>query len=171
MTNKMKILIGLLVLGVILLVGGVCLLFKPVQRIVLSEIAVLPAQNSFLDDFNNIPSTILLKNVQVSISTADRQYYTIALDPSHPIEPGETILLVNVIVQNTHQEYKIIGISAMGYDASGEQVAWTLDDPLHAQFLSQLEYGETGEFNLHMNLSKNTKLVRIFGSNYKYLVP
>ena len=167
----MKILIGLLVLGVILLAGGVWLLLKPAQRIVLSKIAVLPAQNSYLDDFNNVPSTILLKNVQVSIGTADRQYHTIVMDPSHPIEPGETILLVTIIVQNTHPEYKLTGISARGYDVSGKQVAWTLDDPLHAEFFSTLDYGEASEFTVHMNLSKNTKLIRIFGRNYKYPIP
>jgi hypothetical protein len=111
----------------------------------------------------------LLKNVRVSIGTADKQYDS--MDPSHCIEPGKTILLVTINVHNTHPEYKIIGISAIGYDASGKQVAETLDDPLHEMFWSTLDYGETGEFTLHMNLSKNTKLIRIFGHNYEYPVP
>jgi hypothetical protein len=110
-----------------------------------------------------------LKNVRVSIGIADKQYDS--TDPSRRIEPGETILLVAINVQNTHPEYKIIGISATGYDASGKQVAETLDDPLHAMFWSTLDYGETGDFTLHMNLSKNTKLIRISGRNYEYPVP
>jgi hypothetical protein len=70
-----------------------------------------------------------------------------------------------------HLGYKIVGISAKGYDASGVQVAQTLDDVLHAMVWTQLEYQEIGEITLHLNFSKNIKLIKIFGNNYQYPVP
>ena len=133
------------------------------------EIAVVPGPGSMLTTPNGEFSKILLEDVQIERTVSDKQYDQ--LIPNNPIKPGDPILLLTLTIQNTHPEYKIVGISAVGYDALGAQVARTLDDVLHAMAWTQLEYQQIGEITLHLNFPKNIKSIKIFGNNYQYPVP
>ena len=54
-------------------------------------------------------------------------------------------------------------MSAEGYDAAGEQVAWTVDAAHLVGVIGlHLENGETGQFTLHLNRADNVRSIRIF---------
>ena len=172
MRKKLTILLSVLIVAFALLGTSAWFLANrsPSGNVeVAMEIAVVPGPGSMLTTSNGELSKILLENIQIEKTISDKQYDQFI--PNHSIKPGDPILSLTLSIQNTHQEYKIIGISAVGYDESGVQVARTLDDVLHAIAWTQLEYQEIGEITLHLNFSKNIKLIKIFGNNYQYPVP
>lgn len=173
MRKKLTILIGLLIIAFALLGTSAWFLANRSRTgnvEVAMDIAVVPGPGSILTTSNGELSKILLENIRIEKTVSDQQYDQ--LNPSnHPIKPGDPILTVTLSIQNTHPEYKIIGINASGYDSSGVQVAHTLDDILHGMAWTQLEYQEIGEITLHLNFSNNIKLIKIFGNNYQYPVP
>ncbi len=172
MRKKLTILLSLLIIAVALVGTSAWLLTNRSTSgtvEVAMEIAVVPGPGSMLTTSNGELSKILLENIQIEKTVSDKQYDQ--LIPNHSIKPGDPILSLTLTIQNTHQEYKIVGISAVGYDTSGVQVAGTLDDVLHAMAWTQLEYQEIGEITLHLNFSKNIKSIKIFGNNYQYPVP
>ena len=74
MTNKMKLLIGLLVVGIALLVGGsIFLLLSPHQAV--TKITLAPSPGSYLLDSENEPSEVLLQTVQMNKGISDKKYY------------------------------------------------------------------------------------------------
>jgi hypothetical protein len=175
MTNKMKLLIGLLVLGSILVGGSIWFLLNPIQQDELLEITVTPAPGAFLTNSEEASSEVLLKDIQINKSVSDKPY---ALPwSSARAKAGELILIVSGSIQNMHNQNKEIGIYAEGYDTTGKQVAWALDTysegPLAfpPQIRLHLENGETGEFTLHLNFSEDIKSIRIYGSNYNVTPP
>ena len=171
MKKRIIVLLSLFIIGLVLLGVGTWFLLNPVQQTQTGEveIAVIPGPGSVLTTSNGELSKVLLENIQIERTVSDKQYDQ--LIPNRTIKPGDPILLVTLSIQNMHLGYKIVGISAVGYDASGVQVAQTLDDVLHAMVWTQLEYQEIGEITLHLNFSKNIKLIKIFGNNYQYPVP
>ena len=172
MTGKMKLYLVLLVVGLAMIGGGVWFMFRPAPTDTVSsdlEITVTPGPGSYLTNSQNVSTEVLLKNFQLEQTVSDQQY--IQLPPTQAIEPGEAIMLLTLNIQNMHPEYKIIGVSAAGYDASGEQVAWTLDDFLHRMAWTQLDYQESGEIAVHLNFSSDIKSITIFGNAYQYAPP
>lgn len=172
MSRKLITILSLLIIAFALLGTGAWLLAnRPLSgnAEVAMEIAVVPGPGSVLTNSNGELSKILLENVQIEKTVSDKQYDQ--LIPNHTIKPGDPMLSLTLTIQNTHPEYKIVGISAVGYDTSGVQIALTLDDILHAMVWTQLEYQEIGEITLHLNFSKNIKSIKIFGNNYQYPVP
>jgi len=170
MTNKMKLLIGLLVLGILLLGSGlVFLLLSPRQTG--TKITLTPAPGTYLFNAQNQPSEALLKNVQINKEVSDKQYLTVGPTIS-TISIGEPILIVSGSIQNNHPTNKEITMYAEGYDKAGKQVAWTLDAAqIAGQIGLHLETGETGEFTLHMNFDENIKAINIFASSYSQIPP
>jgi len=176
MTNKMKLLIGLLILGLVIIGGGTWFLLNPMQQIDLNEgleITVIPAPGNYLTNSQNVSSEALLKDVQVYRSISDKRYSIYpSWYPDHTVNKGEFILVVSGRVQNQHQENKEIAMYAEGFDESGHLAAWTLDAAhIMGQIGMHLENGETGEFTLHLNFSEKTKSIRIYGSNYPFTPP
>ncbi len=170
MRRKLIILSSLLVIAFALIGTSVWFLAnRSPSGNVAMEIEVVPGPGSFVTTSNGELSKILLENIRIEKTVSDRQYDQ--LIPNRTIKPGDPILTVTINIQNTHPEYKIIGISAVGYDEAGAQVAQTLDDILHGMAWTQLEYQETGEITAHLNFSKNIELIKIFGNNYQYPVP
>jgi hypothetical protein len=170
MTNKMKLLIGLLVLGVLLLGGGlVFLLLAPHQTEI--KVTLTPATGAYLFNSQNESSEVLLKSVAIEKSVSDKQYFS-PWYPLHTVNEGESIFVVSGSIQNNHQENKEIAMYAEGYDETGKQVAWTLDAAhIAGQIGLHLETGATGEFTLHLNSTQNIKSIRIFASNYPRTPP
>jgi hypothetical protein len=172
MSKKLIIISSLLVIAFALLATGAWLLAnRPHSGNAegAMEIAVVPGPGSVLPNSNGELSKILLESVKIEEIVFDKQYDQII--PNHTIKPGDPMLSLTLTIQNTHPEYKIVGISAVGYDSSGVQVAITLDDILHGMAWTQLEYQETGEVTLHLNFSKNIKSIKIFGNVYQYPIP
>ena len=113
----------------------------------------------------------MLRAVHINKNFSDKQYVS-PWYPVHTINVGEFILEVSGSIQNNHMQYKEIAMYAEGYDEMGKQVAWTLDAAhIAGQIGLHLENGETGEFTLHLNFSKNTKSIRIFENNYSVTPP
>jgi hypothetical protein len=169
MNNKMKLLVGLLVLGLILVGGSIWFLLNTIQQDELLEITVTPAPSAFLTNSEEASSEVLLKDIQINKSVSDKQYMPFW---SPVVNPGDEILVVSGSIQNQHQENKEIAMYAEGYDENGQQVVWTLDAAhIEGQIGLHLENGETGEFTLHLNFSKDIKSIRIYGSNYNVTSP
>lgn len=161
--NKMKLLIGLLVVGIALLVGGsLFLLLSPHQAV--TKITLAPSLGSYLLDSENEPSEVLLQTVQMNKGISDKQYNSVNLN--HPINVGKDILEINGTIQNNDQINKYITLYAEGYDTKGKQVVWTLDAYIQGYIVIHLETGETSEFTLHLNFTENVKSIRIYASNY-----
>ena len=168
MTNKMKLYTGLLVLGLAMVGAGLWFLLKP-ATVETFSMAVSPPPGNYLLNSQNVSSQILLKNVQIEQTVSDKEYFQSS--PKNTIKPGDPILSVALTITNNHPTYKIIGISAVGYDASGVQVAHTLDDVVHRMARTQLGYQETGNITVHMNFTNNVKLIKLFGNTFQYPPP
>jgi hypothetical protein len=167
----MKLLIGLLVLGLILVSGSIWFLLNPIQQDELLEITVTPAPGAFLTNSDEASSEVLLKDIQINKSVSDKQYIS-PWFPGNKVNVGEFILVVSGSIQNQHKENKEIAMYAEGFDESGHLVAWTLDAAhIMGQIGMHLENGETGEFTLHLNFSEKTESIRIYGSNYPFTPP
>lgn len=135
------------------------------------EIKVEPAPGSYLSNSQNESSGVVLKDVKVNNNVCDKEYFS-PWYPSHTVKRGAPCLLVSGHIQNRHEENSEIAMYAEGYDEAGEQVAWTLDAAhIAGQIGLRLEYGETGEFTLHLNFSENTRNIRIYANNYNVTPP
>ena len=109
-----------------------------------------------------VSSEGFLRGFQVDEGVSDEQYWY----PSHIVNVGDPILIVSGTIQNKHKENTWIDMWAEGYDKSGEQVAWTLDDAhLSGHILLNLETDEKGEFTIHLNYSEDV-FVRFYANNY-----
>ena len=171
MKKKLPVILALSVIACLLLGTGVWFLVKQSspgtgENI---EITVSPAPNTMLTNSAGESSYVILKNVTIEKATSDKQY--IQLSQNRTIAPGDSILTMNLTIQNTHPNYKIVGLSATGYDASGKLIAQTLDDTIHQMAWTELKYQETGEVILHLNYADNIKSIKINGSVYQYAVP
>ena len=134
-----------------------------------AEIKVEPALGNYLCNAFDESSPVILKDVMVGSSVCDRKY---TRPPLPIVNVGDPCLVVSGQIQNMHQENSEIAMYAEGYNASGEQVAWTLDAAhIVGQIGLHLEYEETGEFTLHLNLSENTSTIQIYANNYSDTPP
>jgi hypothetical protein len=167
--KKMKLLIGLLVLGVVLLgVGTLFLLHSPQQTG--TKIKLTPPPGNYLFNSENKSSDVLLKSVEIEKSVSDKQYPSVWKLPA--VKAGESILIVKGSIQNNHPTNKEILMYAEGRDKTGKQVAWTLDAAgIVGQLGLHLETGETDQFTLHLNFAENIKSIRIFANNYDITPP
>jgi len=133
------------------------------------KVTVTPGPGNLLKKSNGEVSDILVESVKLSKAVSERQY--VILSPELYVNPGDTILTLTLRIQNMHPEYRIIGINATGYDASGKSVASTIDDPLHSMAWTELGYKESGDITLHLSFSEDTRSIRIVGNVYQYAVP
>ena len=116
-----------------------------------TEIRVEPALEQNLFSF----SRVVLKDVTVSPGVLEQQY------PGARI--GQPCLIVRGDVRNMDTDNSTLAIFAYGYNPAGEQVAGTLDaEGVPGQVTVHLEYGQTGQFTLHLNASDEIETVRIF---------
>lgn len=169
MTNKIKLLIGLLALGLILVGSSTWFLLNPVKQEL--KIGVSPAPGSYLLNSFGESSEVLLKDIRINTEINDKHYFSPSY-PAHTVDTGEYILVVNGSVQNQHPENSYIGMYAEGYDETGKQVAWTLDAAhVAGQIGLHLENGKTGELTLHLNFSKNIKSICIFAFTSPIPIP
>ncbi len=137
----------------------------------ITSINIQPEPDSYLHNAFDEPSGVILKGVQVEADICDKEYFS-PWYPSRTVKKGDPCLVVSGHIQNMHRENSEIAMYAEGYDTSGEQVAWTLDaDHISGQIGLHLEYEETGEFTLHLNLSENTSTIRIYANNYSVTPP
>jgi hypothetical protein len=169
MTKRMKLLIGLLVLGIVLLGSGlVFLLLSPHQTEI--KVTLTPAPGTYLFNSQNESSKVLLKSVQIEKSISDKDYFGVGL--AETINAGEPLLIVSGTVQNNNPTNKEIMMYAVGYDKTGKQVSWTHDaSSIVGQIGFHLETGETAEFTLHLNFAENIKAINIFANNYSQIPP
>ena len=140
-----------------------------------AEIKVEPAPGSYLsnshDDLHDDLSGVILKDVQIKTDTCDKEYFSLWSLP-HTVKIGDPCLVVRGHIQNQDKEKFEIAMYAYGYNETGEQVVWTLDAAhISGQIGLHLEYEETGEFTLHLNLSENTSTIRIYANNYSVTPP
>lgn len=177
MTTKMKLYIGLLILGLVMIGGGLWFAFKP-SAVSTLEIAVTPSPGNYLTNSQNVSSEVLLKDIQVTYGVSDRQYgypYFYAGESSwyqNAVNVGDSILVVTGSIQNKHKENKEVAMYVEGYDDTGKQVSWTLDAAhIAGQIGLHLETDEAGEFTLHLNYSPDMKSIRIFANNYPVTPP
>ncbi|MDD5190662.1 MAG: hypothetical protein PHE50_06450 [Dehalococcoidales bacterium] len=172
MKRKLIILLSVLVIALALIGTSAWLLAarSPSENAAAAmEIVVVPGPGSVLPRADGAFSQILMTNVKVAKTPSNLEY--LQLSPSQIIKQGDQILVMTLTIQNMHEGYKIIGVSAAGFDAQGTNVARTLDDALHGMAWTQLDYQETGEITIHLNYAKDIKQIKIFGSNYQYPVP
>ena len=131
-----------------------------------TEIKVEPMPGSYLHNSQDESSGVILKDVQIKASICEKEYFS-PWYPSHTVKEGDPCLVVSGHIQNRHEENSEIAMYAEGYDEAGEQAAWTLDAAhIAGQIGLHLEYEETSEFTLHLNLSEDTRAIRIFANNY-----
>ena len=168
MTNKMKLLIGLLVLGIALLVGGSVFLLLSSQPTV-REIMLTPSPGNYLFDSQNEPSEVLFQTVQIEKSISN--VGIISTGSAIAINEGGPIWVISSNIQNNHPTTQVIDMYADGYDAKGKQVAWTFDAHIVGQREIQLENRETGAYVLTLNYSGNIKAIRIYASNHDIYQP
>ena len=166
MTNKMKMLIGLLVLGVALLSAGVVFLTRAPQPM---KVTLTPSPGNYLFDSQNEPSEVLLQTVQIEKSVSN--VGITSTGSAIAINEGGPIWVISGNIQNNHPTTQAIDMHADGYDAKGKQVAWTFDAHILGQREIQLENGETSAYVLTLNYSGNIKSIRIFGNNYAVTPP
>jgi len=167
----------LILFVVILVLAGACKSTRKVEETqsavpnstTAAEIKVEPASGSYLCNSFNESSEVTLKNVQIKTGVCDKQY---TRPPLPIVNVGDPCLVVSGHIQNRHEENCEIAMYAEGYDEAGEQVAWTLDAAhIAGQIGLHLEYEETGEFILHLNLSENVRTIRILANNYSVTPP
>jgi hypothetical protein len=166
MTNKMKMLIGLLVLGVALLSAGIVFLTRAPQPM---KVTLTPSPGNYLFDSQNEPSEVLLQTVQIEKSVSN--VGITSTGSAIAINEGGPIWVISGNIQNNHPTTQAIDMHADGYDAKGKQVAWTFDAHIVGQREIQLENGETSAYVLTLNYSGNIKSIRIFGNNYAVTPP
>jgi len=166
MTNKMKMLIGLLVLGVALLSAGVVFLTRAPQPM---KVTLTPSPGNYLFDSQNEPSEVLLQTVQIEKSVSN--VGITSTGSAIAINEGGPIWVISGNIQNNHPTTQAIDMHADGYDAKGKQVAWTFDAHILGQREIQLENGETGAYVLTLNYSGNIKAIRIYASNHDIYQP
>lgn len=150
MTGKIKLYIGLLVLGLVMVGAGTWFMLKP-SPVDTFSMSVSPSPGNYLGNSQNVSSEVLLKDIQIKTGVSDKQYgypYLYAGESvwsQHAVNIGEPVLIVSGNIQNKHKENKEIAMYAEGYDATGNQVAWTLDAAhIAGQIGLHLENGETG---------------------------
>jgi hypothetical protein len=160
--NKMKLLIGLLVVGIVLLGGGLVFLLRSSHQVA-TEVTLTPSPGSYLFDSQNEPSEVLLQTIQIEKSISNEGI--VSTGPAITINSGDPIWVLSGNIQNNHPTKQKIDMYADGYDAKGKQVAWTLDAHIVGQREIQLENGETGAYILILNYSGNVKSFRIYASN------
>jgi hypothetical protein len=107
------------------------------------------------------PSELLLLAVQVEEAPSSEEHYL--HETGVTIQPGDTVLVVTGTLQNRHRAYPHVYMHADGYNAVGEQVAWTLEGAgLPGQAQTYIEPGQVGEFTMHLNAAEDVATIRIF---------
>lgn len=102
MPGKMKLYIGLLVLGLAMVAGGLWFVFKP-MTVGTFQIAVTPSPGNYLYNSQNMSSEVLLKDIQIRSIVSDKQYFSPRYPPQ-TVNAGEYIVEVSGTIQNKHKE-------------------------------------------------------------------
>jgi hypothetical protein len=136
-----------------------------------AEIKVEPAPGSYLSNSHDDLSGVILKDVQIKTDTCDKEYFSLWSLP-HTVKIGDPCLVFRGHIQNQDKDKFEIAMYAEGYNETGEQVVWTLDTAhIAGQIGLHLEYKETDEFTLHLNLSEDISTLRIYANNYSVTPP
>jgi hypothetical protein len=169
MRNNMKLLIGLLALGIVFVGGGILfLLLSPQQSG--TKVMLTPLPGSYLMNSQNESSEVLLQTVNANKTTSDKQY--VAVYSSITVNMGDDILAVSCSVKNKHLTNTEIMIYAAGYDKTGKQVAWTLDSSsIMGQVGLHLENGQAAAVTLHLNYTADMESIHIFANSYNQIPP
>jgi hypothetical protein len=170
MNSKMRMLMILLAVGVVII--GVAAVFLSRGGKGSSELAigVAPSPGNLIANAKSESSEVLLQTVKIGKTASDRTY--MSTKTSQIINIGTNVLTVSGSVQNNSKVNKEITLYAVGYDAAGKEIAWTLDSvKVNGQIGLHIENGQTGTFSLHLNYSDNIKAVRLFCSNYAVTPP
>jgi len=124
--------------------------------------SVSPPIGSYLTSGSKgTPSELLLLSVQVAEVPSEKQYYCHGNDGV--IRPGDPVLVVTGTLQNRHRTYPHVYMHADGYNAAGEQVAWTLEGAgLPGQAQCYIAPGQAGEFTLHLNPAADLATICIY---------
>lgn len=170
--NKMKLLIGLLALGVILLGGGILFLLLSPQQTG-TKVMLTPLLGSYLMNSQNESSQVLLQTVKIEKSVIGQPNVSSwPMTVTVNAKPGDPILIISGSVLNNHPSNKEITMYAEGYNTAGKKVALTLDEGSVSGIIGfHLETGESGTFTLHLNYSADIKSIHIFANNYDQVPP
>jgi hypothetical protein len=165
----MKLLIGLLAVGIIVVVGGIWFLSRNVVGDEVFAITLMSAPGSYISDSQNQSSQVLLQSITIENGTSEKQYLP-GLYVKTTVNAGEKVMVIKGSIKNTHPDNKEITMYAIGYDVTGKEVAGTIDAAhIAGQIGMHLENGETGDFTLHLSYAENIKVIRIFADTF--LIP
>jgi hypothetical protein len=104
------------------------------------------------------PPALSISDVRLVESTCEQNYYTL----SDTYLKGKPCLVLTGKISNTDGSRPVIGMSASGYNDSGEQVAETLDASyLFGTTNWHVEAGEAVEFTIHLNTAEDLSAIEI----------
>ena len=136
--------------------------------VVSSDILVQPEMGSYLTDYWQQETDIMLVDASVSNRSCGKDYRTRFMYPGVDLKAGEACLVVAGHVENHAKRQLEIGMFARGYDENGVWVAETLDsDGVYGSITFDIEPGETRDFLLHLNPSDRVRTIQVFGGPYK----
>ncbi len=167
--NWLFAMIGLVVVTMVPALTG-CAGDRSAETTVLGGLDVTPSRGEILLNSDNKSTEIVLKNVQIDKVLSDKQYFS-PWYPPNTVKQGEYIIVASGSVQNNGPNPEIT-VYANGFDSSGKQVAWTLDQSsLAGRIGLHLQKGESGEFTLHLNYSGEIKSIQVFADTYQTTPP
>jgi len=157
--------ITLVLAAVALLCTGGCLRAEAPAPVTELEARVEPAPGSYLQNMHGTVSGVALLDVTVTRVVCDPDW--------HDVDAGDPCLVVSGHIRNEDSEKTLVSMFARGYDAAGEQVAWTLDSRGRIPGLVELhvDYGETREFVIHLNAPDGVQTIRVYSTSYEGLEP
>ncbi len=133
-----------------------------------SDILVRPEAGSYLTDYWQQPTDIMLVDAVASIRSCGKEYGTRFMYPGVDLKAGDACLVVAGHVVNRDQKALEIAMFARGYDENGVWVAETLDsNGVYGSITFDIEPGEVREFLLHLNPSDSVRTIQVSGGPYK----
>lgn len=127
-----------------------------------STVIVIPGPGNYFPNAQDGQSTVVLMNISVEMGVCDKDY-TPWRDPPVQYKQGDPCIIITGEVLNTDKENTDIVIWADGLDAEGDKVSWTLDAyHLIGRTGLRLEYGEIGQFTLHLNPDVNLCTIKLY---------
>lgn len=105
---------------------------------------------------------------QCSIDLTDVTVYEDAFpEPLSGHKAGEPCFVLTGHISNGYEGSPFVTMFALGYDASGEVVAWTLDRGLSTgAILLEIDYNHESAFAMRLNRPGGVAIVRIFAQAY-----
>lgn len=173
MTNKMKLLIGLLILGLVIIGGGTWFLLNPLQTsndrgVTGISIRTELGYNLVYDDQES--AGVILKAVTIVSDVCDRDYSD--LQGHAKVRKGEPCILVTGQLESQLAHDKYMTLSARGYDINGEEVTYVLDwGPIWGVISIFLPAKSSNEFVLHLKAVPDVVKIELIPSLELYDMP